>query len=120
MVSKLKSKWALYVFASVLVLGGGGFVYLNNRNGSTSAETESTLQTARVRQGDLIVLASGSGTMIPASELELGFGASGSIAELNVQVGDRVPEGQVLAVQGDREQLEAAGNLRCARDVLDD
>ncbi len=71
------------------------------------ADTEQ-LQTARVRQGDLVIYASGSGTLIAGHEYELGFAASGPIAELNVQAGDAVEAGDALAVQGEREQLEAS------------
>ncbi len=74
---------------------------------SDVAETEQ-LQTARVRQGDLVIYASGTGTLIVGSEFDLGFATSGLIAELNVQAGDEVEAGDVLAVQGEREQLEAS------------
>jgi multidrug efflux pump subunit AcrA (membrane-fusion protein) len=78
-------------------------------NGTAEPDvSEEELQTALVRQGDLVLFAGGSGTLIPGREVDLGFGANGPVAELNVQVGDEVVEGTVLAVAGDREQLEAA------------
>ncbi|MEJ2607794.1 MAG: efflux RND transporter periplasmic adaptor subunit [Anaerolineales bacterium] len=72
-----------------------------------AAETDQ-LQTARVRQGDLIIYASGSGTLTAGHQYELGFAASGPIDELDVQAGDTVEAGDVLAVQGEREQLQAS------------
>ena len=69
---------------------------------------EPELQTTVVRQGDIVLYASGSGTLIASEEIELGFGTSGAVAELHVSAGDRVVAGDVLAVQADREQLEAA------------
>ena len=66
------------------------------------------LQTAVVRQGDLVLFASGSGSLIPGREVELGFGANGPVAELNVRAGDVVEAGDILAVAGEQEQLEAA------------
>jgi len=73
----------------------------------------------------LIIYASGSGMLIVGDEIELGFGTSGSVAELYVQVGDEVQAGDVLAVQADREQLEAAVasdqlTARNAQKTLDD
>ncbi|MBU0510078.1 MAG: efflux RND transporter periplasmic adaptor subunit, partial [Chloroflexi bacterium] len=64
--------------------------------------------TATVYQGDLALYARGSGTLVSLNEIKLGFGTSGPIAEINVQAGDKVRTGDVLAVQGDRERLEAA------------
>jgi HlyD family secretion protein len=61
-----------------------------------------------VRQGDLVIRASGSGELIALDEIDLGFGTAGPIAELYVQVGDVVASGDVLAVQGEQDQLEAA------------
>jgi len=76
---------------------------------STQATTaEPDFQTSPVRQGDLILYASGSGTLIAGNQVELGFGTNGSIADLHVQAGDTVEAGEVLAEQADREQLEAA------------
>jgi HlyD family secretion protein len=45
----------------------------------------------------LVISASGSGTLVPAFEVAVGFRSSGVLAELLVGVGDRVEAGQVLA-----------------------
>ena len=62
---------------------------------SEAAETPA-LQTAKVRTGDLMVTASGAGTVVPSSQLDLGFRTSGVLTELNVAVGDSVQTAQVL------------------------
>jgi RND family efflux transporter MFP subunit len=86
-----------------------GSAFLAACNGTPEPNVrEDELQTAIVRQGDLALFASGSGSLIPGREVGLGFGSNGSVAELNVQAGDEVEAGDVLAVEGDREQLEAA------------
>jgi len=64
--------------------------------------------TAVVQLGDLTVYARGTGTLIAQDEIKLGFGTGGPISELNVRVGDKVHAGDMLAVQGNRERLEAA------------
>jgi len=72
------------------------------------AAEEAGFQTSVVRQGDLILYASGSGTLTAGVQAELEFGTNGIVAQLNVQPGDQVEAGDILAEQGNREQLEAA------------
>ncbi|MBI5943218.1 MAG: efflux RND transporter periplasmic adaptor subunit [Chloroflexi bacterium] len=73
---------------------------------SDAAETPA-LQTAKVRMGDLVVTASGAGTIVPSAQMELGFRASGVLTELNVAVGDGVEAAQVLARLEENIQAEA-------------
>ena len=95
--------------AVALLVGIPTIAYLAAFNEpSESNGPEDELQTAIVRQGDLVLFASGSGSLVPGLEVDLGFGTNGPVAELNVQVGDVVEAGEILAVAGDREQLEAA------------
>ncbi len=93
-------------FAAGLLVGGVFLVACNGTAEPNAADEE--LQTAVVRQGDLVLFASGSGSLIPGREVELGFGANGPVAELNVQAGDVVDAGDILAVAGEQEQLQAA------------
>jgi multidrug efflux pump subunit AcrA (membrane-fusion protein) len=65
------------------------------------------LQTAKVRTGDLMVTASGAGTVVPSSQLDLGFRTPGVLTELNVAVGDSVQTAQVLARLEENIQAEA-------------
>ena len=69
--------------------------------------TEQELQTTVVRQGNLTLYASGSGTLIAGKLADLGFGTAGSVAAIFVQAGDIVQAGEALAEQADQEQLEA-------------
>lgn len=108
MFSKLGKKRYLIALGLVVLLGAGGFAYYQAVHLPAQKADEPEIQTAVVRQGDLVLYASGSGTLITVSQMELGFGSNGPVAELNVQVGDKVKAGDVLAVQGDREGLEAA------------
>ncbi len=75
-----------------------------------SAQTEAAepaLQTAKVRTGDLVITASGAGTVLPAAQVALGFRSSGIVSKLNVSVGDAVIAGQVLALLDGNVQAEA-------------
>ena len=65
------------------------------------------LQTAKVRTGDLVVTASGAGTVLPAAQVDLAFRSSGVVTELNAAVGDNVQSQQVLARLEENIQAEA-------------
>ena len=106
---RLNRRWIGIGIVIVLLIGIPTIAYLLAFNGPSEPNgADEELQTAIVRQGDLVLFASGSGSLVPGREVDLRFGASGPVAELNVQVGDVVEAGDVLAVAGDREQLEAA------------
>jgi multidrug efflux pump subunit AcrA (membrane-fusion protein) len=74
---------------------------------TSEAAAVPALQTAKVRTGDLVVAASGAGTVVPASQLSLGFRSPGVLAELDVAVGDSVQASQVLARLEENIQAEA-------------
>jgi RND family efflux transporter MFP subunit len=109
----------IIVLALVLVAAGGGYYYYNNvyLQAQEPAEAE-TIATYTVSRGDLIITASGSGTLVPATEIALGFRSSGVLAEVMVEVGDKVEAGELLARLDDadaRDQVaQAEINLRQA------
>lgn len=90
----------------VLFILGGVWYSLQRSATDVSAETPE-IQTAKVRTGDLIVTASGAGTVLPAAEVELAFRSSGVVTELNVAVGDKVSNQQVMARLEENIQAEA-------------
>ncbi|MCK4958211.1 MAG: hypothetical protein KAT00_02400, partial [Planctomycetes bacterium] len=108
MLKKFSKKTLVIVGAILIVVVGSSFAYYNIAYLPAQTADEPEIQTATVRQGDLVVYASGSGVLIAGDEIELGFGTNGPVAEILVQPGDQVIAGDVLAVQGEREQLEAA------------
>lgn len=73
----------------------GGALYFNQTS-QEEASTAPELQTANVRTGDLVVSATGAGTIVPAVQVDLAFQAGGVLAGLDVVVGDAVTAGQVL------------------------
>ena len=114
-------KWLFWIILLVLLLavGAGGYYYYNNVYLQAQEPVEEeTMATHTVGRGDLVITASGSGTLIPASEIALGFRSSGTLSELLVEVGDRVEAGDVLARLDDtdaQDQLaQAQINLRQA------
>jgi len=96
------------ILVSVVVLSILGGVWYSFQRSTTDVSAETTeIQTAKVRTGDLIVTASGAGTVLPAAEVELAFRSPGVITELNVAVGDKVSNQQVMARLEENIQAEA-------------
>ncbi len=81
-------------------------VFFTNPTQNEVAETPA-LQIAKVRTGDLVVTASGSGTILPAVQDDLAFRSSGVVVELNATIGDMVKNHQVLARLEENIQAEA-------------
>jgi len=71
---------------------------------------ESERQLVGVNRGDLVVTVSADGSLSFIKDRKLTFGISGTIAEVNVEEGDRVSEGAVLA-RLDTTSLELAVKL---------
>ena len=94
---KKPSFWILLVIV-LAGIGGGIYYYIEkSKAAEASAEADSTLQTAVASQGDLTILATGTGSIVPAKQINLGFDEAGTLLELNVQEGDEVTAGQLLA-----------------------
>ncbi len=55
------------------------------------------MQTAITQRGDLVLSASGTGTLIAQTDATFGFETSGQVTKVYVKIGDQVEAGQVLA-----------------------
>ncbi len=103
-----KAFWTMLV---VLIVAAGGYYYYNDVYAQPQEQVEETIKSTRARQGDLVITASGSGELIPADDVSLGFTAGGVLDELLVELGDQVKLGDVLAQLDDlqaRKTLVAA------------
>jgi len=97
-LTKLPKRILWIVLIIIVLAGAGGFTYYRMfYNNPTEQTNENELQTATVRSGDLVIYASGSGTLVAASEASFGFDTSGQVKESHVSVGDVVEAGQLLA-----------------------
>ena len=95
-----KKKWFWILSVVILTaLAGGAYYYYSSALAATSAETsqEATMQTSTARTGDLVVSATGSGSVATAAQISVGFDETGTLTELNVGLGDKVKAGDVLA-----------------------
>ncbi len=91
-----KKLWLTLAIVAVLAIGGF-YGYRIFFAGTDAAADEPAMQTAKIRQGDLTLYASGTGTLIPAAEASFGFRSSGQLLSLSVAVGDTVEAGDLLA-----------------------
>ncbi|OGO63610.1 MAG: hypothetical protein A2030_03105 [Chloroflexi bacterium RBG_19FT_COMBO_50_10] len=82
----------------ILAAAGGGYYYYRQTTSTVQAASATPLQTTTVKRGNLVLSASGTGSVITVHEAQLGFETGGELAELNVAVGDEVKSGDVLAI----------------------
>ncbi len=95
--SKRRLVIVILVVVALLAVGGGYVGYQYYTHAQTAAAQAPTMQTATVTRGNIRITASGSGDLLAAKEVAVGFASGGTLVELLVQVGDRVEAGQVLA-----------------------
>lgn len=124
-----KRKNLIIPLVAILVLAGaaGAYIYFSKNAQATAAVATATeaYYTAQVRQGDLTVSASGTGTLTAGKTTNLSFPVSGEVSAVNVQVGDDVTTGTVLAELADTGSLRnsvisAELDLKTAQKALDD
>ena len=76
---------------------------------SSSAVTPTpAYQTSVVRRADLSISVVGSGNVVASQTVDLSFPVSGKVAQLNVQLGDQVKAGDVLAILDGVDALQLA------------
>jgi HlyD family secretion protein len=85
----------------LLVVGGGGAAVMLGSKGASTAKEE----TVTVQEGPLAVVVSETGTIEPLTKVEIKSRVAGQVAELRVDVGDRVEKGQLL-IQLDTTDME--------------
>ncbi|MCP4140276.1 MAG: HlyD family efflux transporter periplasmic adaptor subunit [Chloroflexi bacterium] len=95
MFSKKKNVWILITVFILLALGG--FYAFQNFQADADVTDTPTMQTTKIRQGDLTLYASGTGTLTPVAEASFGFRSSGQLLSLSASVGDTVVAGDLLA-----------------------
>lgn len=74
-----------------------GYLAYTHFSAPVVSAQESAVQTATVQQGDLTITADGTGNLLPAVEAAVAFQSGGVLSQVNVQAGDKVKAGDVLA-----------------------
>ena len=83
--------WALGLLCLIVVAAATTAV------GSSSAGSTASQRTATVEHGVVQSTVSGNGSLEAAQQVELNFGASGEVTEIDVEAGQKVSKGEVLA-----------------------
>lgn len=101
-----QNRWMVWsVIAVVIILIGAGYTYYAQLQSSKNNATP--IATSRISTGDIVLAATGPGTLVPNQQVSFGFKKSGKISEVLVKLGDHVKAGQVLAkVDDPTVQLE--------------
>ena len=113
-----------YITGSVLLVFiiVGGYLYYQSaqQKSKSAAAAKSALQTATVRQGSIVISASGTGTVVAAATANLGFpntgsssnSGNGTLTQLNVIVGNQVKKGELLAQEDNTNQAQALAQAK--------
>ncbi len=114
----MNKKWVTIGVLGVLVLGGGYWGYKK----VTAKPVVSTNITAKAKTGDITKVITATGTVSFPHSIPLTFPDTGRIVELNIQPGDSVKAGQILAKMDDTRLqtvvLQQEANLMSAQSKL--
>ncbi len=112
----LKNKKIIWIIVITLVLAAGGYAaYTYWMPAEPETAETPQVQTAVARRGDMVIYASGVGSVTPATKIGLGFSSSGTLDELLVNVGDEIQAGDVLArLQTNHTEASIAASVTSA------
>lgn len=104
-----KMRWLILGVLILAIAGGGAFYYVRTTKAKAAAAATQIkpLQTAKAFRGNIVLTASGTGTLAAANTSNFGFGTSGQIKELDVKIGDTVKAGQVIGKLDDSDAQTA-------------
>jgi RND family efflux transporter MFP subunit len=119
-INRKKLYWILGIVVIVLVAGGFGLkTWLSKRSSSTQS-----VQTSKVTLGTVSTTISGSGTVRSGQSSNINWQTSGTVATVNVQIGQQVKAGDVLATLDPTSLsssiIQAQADLIDAQTALDD
>ncbi len=123
---RFKNKRLIIGAVITIILGLTVLAFISFQSTATSqVKTTQAIRTAEVTVGDLTTEVSGTGKIVAPDAVDLAFSTTGKVAELNVNPGKLVEEGDVLAkldrISALQEAVENARlNLTKAQKTLDD
>ncbi len=128
-LKRIPHPWMIFaLIALTIVLAGAVYSYVTRQTG----KEENTLKTSTIGKGNIILSATGIGTLAN-EEVSFGFKNSGKVSKVLVSLGDRVEAGQVLAqlesgtlelkykeAEANYEALFSASNIAAAQQAVAD
>ena len=91
---RIMNAWTIAALVALFVIVSAGIYYASRTRTSSN---ENVVQTSTIGTGNIILTATGIGTLVPAQEVSFGFKNSGTVREVSVNLGDQVQAGQALA-----------------------
>ena len=85
------------VIGAILILFAGGYLAYNYFNTIQSAQAGTELETVKAEMGSLITTTDATGTVRANQSASLSWETSGTVGVVELEVGDQVTTGQVLA-----------------------
>ena len=118
--------WQITVLVAIVVAAAvGGYFGYTRLTAEESTDLGEDQRLVAVQRGDFVNEVSVSGSLEYKDRDSLSFGTAGTVAEVAVEVGQRVPAGFVLArldsetiAELERAAVQAEGKLRDAEDAL--
>lgn len=109
-IMKKRLMYLLFSLGLLVVMGVGLGVWKTGQASNLNAaqattQAERTFQTATVRNGNISVSVSGTGSVVSLKSADLAFATSGRLSTNAVQLGDTVKKGQVLAMLANTDAL---------------
>src|SRR4051812_45615812 len=102
----------------VLLLGGATYGYVSLASDGNAGTA--TAQTAAVTRGTVLSSVSASGSVVSSRSQDLSFGTSGTVKRIEVETGDKVVKGEVLARLDATAAQENVTVAKAALDAVDD
>jgi HlyD family secretion protein len=93
--SRIFNRRTIALIAGIIIILAAGFVAVQRLTHAQAATAN--VQTVPVQTGTLQATVNTAGNVTPAEQVTLNFQTSGQVKTVNVQVGDQVKAGQVLA-----------------------
>ena len=91
---RITNRWMiLSLIALGVVLSGGMYAYSTTQ----TRNEENVIETSTIETGNIILSATGLGTLIPSEEVSFGFKDGGEVGEVLASLGEQVEAGQLLA-----------------------
>jgi len=117
-----KKVWIIGIVLVVLV--AGYFIYRSYSQKKAAQTAASQVETAKVQRGTLTLTIDATGKVRSAQSAVLYWGTSGTVEKVNVQVGQMVKAGDVLATLAQnslpQSVITAQADLQSAQQALDD